>query len=717
MQETMLESQSRRGFLQASGVLAGSLVIGFWSSPGEARAAAAGNFTANAFVAVGPDDKVIITVPKEEMGQGVYTSLPALVAEELEVDMSQVIIRHAPPDAKVYGIPFGDQFTGGSTSVRTLFMPLREAGAAARTVLVQAAAQGWNVAPESCTAEHGQVVHQASGRRVRYGQLTEAASKLPVPAKPVLKDASAFKLIGKPLKRTDTPSKVNGTAKFGIDALPQGVRFAAVAASPVYGGKLKSVDDSKARKLRGIRAIIKLDNAVAVVADNTWYARRGLAALDIQWDDGANANLATGDVQALMKTALQRQGVVGRNTGDAMKALSEGGTIVEAGYSNPFLAHAPMEPMNCTVHVKDGSAEIWCGTQVPARARDAAAKALGLPPEKVTFNGFLIGGGFGRRLYTDYVEQAALIAKQFKGPVKVTWSREEDIQHCVYRGVYAHRVTAKLDEKGNPVALYHKLAGPANVATWAPGFIGKDGVDFDAVDGSDHYPYDIPHIRVEHVREEGPMPTAFWRGVGPNRNLAALESFMDELATRAGQDPLQYRLALLSKDQRAATVLKRAAEKGNWGKPLPPRSGRGIALMHAWDTYLAQVIELRVGDDGEVTVQRVVCSVDCGTVVNPDTVAAQIQSGIIYGLTAALFGEITVKNGRVEQSNFHDYRVLRLNEAPQIEVDIVASTAAPGGIGEPGTAGVGAAFANAVYAATGRRIYTLPARPEELKKT
>jgi len=724
MDQTMLDSPSRRGFLQTSGVLAGSLVVGFWQRPGAAQAAAAagGAYNANAFVAVGPDDKVIITVAKEEMGQGVYTSLPMLIADELEVDMSQVVLRNAPPDAKVYGIPFGDQFTGGSTSIRTLFMPMREAGAAARMVLVQAAAQGWNVAPDSCHAERGEVVHAASGRRIRYGKLVQAASQLPLPAKVVVKDASGFKLIGKPLKRTDTPGKVNGTAKFGIDALPPGVKFAAVAASPVYGGKLLSVDDSKARKLRGVRAIIKLDNAVAVVADNTWYAKRALAALEIRWDDGANANVSNDSVRSLMLAALARSGTVGRNNGDALKALAEGqgngqgGSVVEVTFTNPYLAHATMEPMNCTVHVKGDSAEIWCGTQVPARARDAAARVLGLAPEKVVYHGFLLGGGFGRRLYTDYVEQAALIARQFKGPVKVTWSREEDIQHCVYRGIYAHSVKARLDDKGYPLALFHRVAGPANVAVWAPGFIGKDGLDFDAVDGSDHYPYDIPHMRVEHVREEGPMPVAFWRGVGPVRNLAALESFMDELATRAGQDPLAYRLALLSKDARAAAVLKRAGEMGGWGQPLPARSGRGIALMHAWDTYLAQVIELKVGDDGEVTVQKVSCAVDCGVVVNPDTVKAQMQGGIVFGLSAALFGEITVKNGRVEQSNFHDYRVLRLNEAPVIEVEIIPSTAAPGGIGEPGTAGVAAAFANAIYAATGKRIHTLPARPDELKK-
>ena len=707
---------SRRQFLQVSGVLAGSLVIGIQLFPTSVDAASkAAPFQANAFVTLRPDDKVVITVPKIEMGQGAYTAIPMLIAEELEVDLSQVVIEHAPPNAAVYGLPFNDQFTGGSTSIRTLWEPMRGAGAAARTVLIQAAAAKWKVPPETCAAEHGEVVHKPSNRRVKYSALLKDAAKLPLPEKPALKDPANFTLIGTRAKRLDTPAKVDGSALFGIDAVPKGVRYATVAASPVIGGKLKSVDDSKARTLKGVLKVIKLDNAVAVVAENTWYAKRGLAALDIVWDDGPNAALKTADVEQQMKAALARTGVVGRNDGDALKVLGEGGDIVEAGYTNPYLAHATMEPMNCTVHVKPDSAELWLGTQVPARARDAAAKVLGLAPEKVTLHGFLLGGGFGRKLYTDWVEQAALIAKQFDGPVKVTWTREEDIQHCLFRGFYAHQVKAKVDQNGNPVALFHRVAGPANVVVWAPAFV-KDNLDFDAVDGSDHFAYDIPNMRVEHVREEGPVPNAFWRSVGPYRNLLALESFMDELAARAKRDPLDYRLALLQKDKRAANVLKLAAEKAGWGGKLPERSGRGIALMHAWDTYLAQVVELSVADDGEVRVHRVTCVVDCGMPVNPDTVEAQIQGGIIYGLTAALWGEITFKDGRVEQSNFHNYRIMRMNEAPVIDVEVLNSSEMPGGIGEPGTAGVGPAFVNAIYAATGKRLYTLPVRPEELKK-
>ena len=713
--------QSRRGFLKIAVAAGGGLMVGFWSLPGEAFAAPASDAAApadlNAFIAIGADDSITLTMPKVEMGQGTYTSIPMLIAEELEVDMDKIALRHAPPNAKVYGAPFGDQFTGGSTSIRLMWEPMRQAGAAARMVLIQAAADQWKVAPGSCRAEHGEVVHAASGRRIKYGQLVQVAAKLPVPEKIALKDPKDFKLIGKPLKRLDAKGKTDGTALFGIDTVVPGMKVAVVAASPVVGGKLKSVKDAKARKLRGVRSVVKLDNAVAVVADNYWYAKQGLAALDITWDEGQHAKLSTDDVRAIMVDALKKPGKVARNDGDALKALAADDKRVEAVYVNPMLAHATMEPMNCTVHynAKEGSAEIWVGSQVPARARDDAAKVLGLAPEKVTLHNHLIGGGFGRRLYTDYVVQAAALAKQVKAPLKVVWSREEDIQHDLVRGLYAHSVSASLDAKGMPVAFSHKIAGPSNLATFAPSFL-QNGLDTDNVEGSDTFSYDIPNMRVEYTREDGPVPSGFWRGVGPTRNMAVLEGFIDELAEKTGQDPLAYRLAMLDKQPRAAHVLKLAAQRAGWGEKLPARSGRGIALMLAWGTYLAQVVDVGVNDDGEVAVKRVVCVVDCGHVVNPDTVVAQIQSGINYGLTAGLFGAITFKDGRVEQSNFHDYRILRLSEAPVIEVEIVQSTEAPGGIGEPGTAGVGAALANAVFAATGRRIREMPLRPELLKK-
>ncbi|MDB5849814.1 MAG: aldehyde dehydrogenase, partial [Rhodoferax sp.] len=448
-------STTRRSFLKVSAAAGGGLMVGVWSLPGATLAAGAPSpaYAANAFVTVGTDDSILLTMSKVEMGQGIYTALATLLAEELEVDMGRVVLRAAPPDAKAYGAPFGDQFTGGSLSIRTMWEPMRQAGATARVVLVQAAANGWKVDPATCHAEHGEVLHQASGRRVKYGKLVAAAARLPAPEKVALKPASEFKLIGKPLKRLDTLAKTNGTALFGIDAVLPGMVFASVATSPVFGGKLKSVDDSKARALPGVKDVVRLDNVVAVVATNTWYARQGVAALVIVWDEGANAALTSAAMRATAEAALQRPGAVARNQGDALKVVQADAKRIEATYYNPLLAHAPMEPMNCTVHVRADSAEIWVGTQVPARARDAAAKILGFAPEKVTLHNHLVGGGFGRRLYHDYVDQAVAIARQLKTPVKVTWTREEDIQHDVVRGVYAHRISASLNDKGFPVAL------------------------------------------------------------------------------------------------------------------------------------------------------------------------------------------------------------------------------------------------------------------------
>jgi isoquinoline 1-oxidoreductase beta subunit len=705
-------SLSRRTLLQATGA---SLVVGFWSSPTLAAGAkASAPFVANAFVTIGADDSVTLTMPKIEMGQGTYTSIPQLLAEELEVDVSKVQLRHAPPDAKTYGIPFGDQFTGGSTSVRTLYQPMRQAGAAARMVLVQAAADQWKVDPAGCVAQNGQVVHTATKRRVNYGKLVARASQLPLPKEVPLKPASDFKVIGKPVKRLDAKGKVDGSARFGIDTMLPGMAFASVVNSPVAGGKVKSVDDAAARAMRGVRDVVVLDDAVAVIADNTWYARQAAAALKITWDDGRNAALKTEDLHQLMLDTLKKPGVLARNDGDALKTIADDPRRVESIYFSQMLAHAAMEPANATVHVKPDGAEIWTGTQVPARAQASAAKLLGLPPDRVVINNFLLGGGFGRRLYHDQVDQAVLIGKRVHGPVKVTWTREEDIQHDVFRGYYAHAVSASLDEHGVPVALAHKIAGPSSLATFAPGFIGPDGVDFDAVENSKTLAYDIAGRRTEYVREEGPIVTGFWRGVGPTRNVIVIESFVDELAARAKRDPVAFRLAMLTKNDRARGVVTRAAQLSHWDEKLPARRGKGIALLSAFDTYIAQVVDLSVDAEGQVKVNRVTCVVDCGLVVNPDTVAAQMQGGINFGLTAAMFGEITLKDGRVQQSNFHDYRPLRMKEVPAIDVEIVKSGEAPGGIGEPGTSAAMAAFSNAIFAATGKRLYVLPAKPDQL---
>ncbi|RAI64816.1 xanthine dehydrogenase family protein molybdopterin-binding subunit [Pseudomonas fluorescens] len=708
---------TRRHFLTTSAIAGGGLVVSSWIVPESVWASgkASESYTPNAFITINPDESIVLTMAKVEMGQGIYTAMSQLIAEELEIDLDKVLLRHAPPDAKAYGMPFGDQFTGGSLTIRTLAKPMREIGAATRIVLIQAAAQVWKVSPQSCYAEKGEVVHTDTKRRIKYGRLVKLASAIPAPNEIPLKPASEFKLIGKPIKRLDAKGKVDGSALYGIDALVPTMKFASVVHSPVFGGRLKSVDDSKTLSLPGVRRVVKLENAVAVVADNTWYARQGIAALVIEWEGGENANLVTQDIRELMRAALDKPGAVARNDGDANKLIADDPQRFEKIYFNPLLAHAAMEPLNCTIHVKNNAAEMWTGTQAPTRSQAAVAKVLGLSKEQVTVHNFLLGGGFGRRLETDWIEQAAAIGKQVDGPVKVIWPREEDIQHDLFRGFYAHRVSASLDKDGYPHALSHKISGPSNIQRWAPGWMKDDGVDIDTTEGSVQFVYDIPNMRTEHTIENGPITTGFWRGVGPTRNMLVLESFMDELAVNAGKDPLAYRLALLTQNKRAHHVLSRAAELAGWGSAMPARNGRGIALMHSWDTYLAQVVDLSVSPSGDVSVQRVVCVVDCGLVINPDTVIAQMQGGINFGLSAALFGKITIQGGRAVESNFHDYRTVRINESPTYVVEIVDSTEPSGGIGEPGTAGIAPALVNAIFAATGKRIYELPIDPQMLK--
>jgi isoquinoline 1-oxidoreductase beta subunit len=711
------ETVSRRDFVVVIATAGGGLLLGCRadgrrSLPGSAEttASAPPAFAPNAFVRIGTDDRVTVILPQAEMGQGVYTALPMLVAEELGVGLDQVKVEHAPGDDRLYANPLlGFQVTGSSSSVRGFYKPLRQAGATARTMLVAAAAQGWGVDPATCRAEHGTVIHSQSGRKLAYGALAERAAKLPVPDQVSLKDPKAFTLIGTSAKRLDTPDKVNGTAQYSIDTRIPGMKIATVAASPVVGGKVGGLDESKAKAIKGVHQVVKLDDAVAVVADHMWAAKQGLAALAIRWDDGPNASVATADVIKGLEDASQKPGVVARKQGDAPSALGRAARKLEAVYRAPFLAHAAMEPLSCTVHVRKDGCDVWTGSQVQGRARATAAEVTGLPMEKVVLHNQLLGGGFGRRLEHDYVTQAVRIATQVEGPVKVVWTREEDMQHDVYRPHYYDRISAGLDARGKPVAWHHRIVGPAILARFAPPAF-KNGIDGDAVDGAVQLLYDIPSIQVEYARHEEPvLRTGFWRGVGVTHNNFVVESFIDELAAASKQDPVAFRRALLSKSPRAVGVLDLAAKEAGWGKPMPPRHGRGVSLMYSgWDTYLAQVAEVEVADSGEVRVRRIVCAVDCGTIVNPDTVKAQIESGVVYGISGALWGEITLKNGRVEQSNFSNYRVLRMNETPPIEVLLVRNHEAPGGIGEPGTAATAPALANAVFAATGTRIRQLP---------
>ena len=706
-------SFSRRAFLKATAAVGGGLMIG-WVP--EAGADQASLFVPNAFIRIDPAGKVTIISPAIEMGQGTYTSLPMLVAEELDIDLANVTVDHAPPDAKHYGNPlvFGVQMTGGSTSVRAFFLPLRQAGAAAREMLIQAAAASLKVEAVSLSSEPGFVVHAASGRRVAYGDLVDAAAKLPVPADMKLKDPSQFRIIGTAAKRLDVAGKVDGTATYGIDTKLPGMKIATVAASPVFGGKVKGFDEAAALKVPGVQQVAKIDNAVAVFADHYWAAKTGLEAAAIEFDDGPHAKLTTADIVADMAKAAEKDGAVARKDGDAAGAFAKAVTKVEATYEAPFLAHATMEPINCTVHATADGCDVWVGTQVPVFAQMVVAKALNLPPEKVRIRNHLLGGGFGRRLEVDFIEQAALFAAQAKFPIKVVWSREEDIQHDMYRPYYYDRLSAGLDEQGLPVSWQHRIVGSSIIARYFNIEL-KDGIDVDAVDGAIELPYAIPNVLVDYVRHEPPgIPTAFWRGVGPTHNIYVVESFIDELATKAGKDPVEYRRALLQKNPRALGVLEKVAQMSTWGTPLGPRKGRGVSVQFAFGSYFAEVAEITVSDKGVVHVDKVYAAVDCGLVVNPDTVVAQVQSGIIFGITGVLHGEITIKDGRVEQSNFHDYEMLRIDQAPEIAVEIIKSSDAPGGIGEPGTSALTPAVLNAVHAATGVRLRKTPIKSADL---
>jgi isoquinoline 1-oxidoreductase subunit beta len=708
---------SRRDFVvvlasAGGGLLLGCRVDGRRDVRSSASAAASDtpSFAPNAFIRIDRNGRVTMIVAQVEMGQGMYTSMPMLLAEELEVPLDQVQVEHAPPNDKLYANPLvGFQMTGASSSVKMLYQPMRNAGATARTMLVTAAAQQWKVDPASCRAQKGMVSHPATGRRLSYGELADAAAKVPVPAQVKLKDPKDFTLIGTPAKRLDSPDKVNGTAKYSIDVRLPGLKFATLAESPVLGGKVASVDDSKAKAIPGVRQIVRLDDLVAVVGDHMWAAKQGLAALTIRWDDGPNGKVSTEDVVQGLDAASRKPGVVARKQGLPFSGRPTGARRIEAIYQVPFLAHTTMEPVNCTVHVRKDGCEVWTGSQVLSRVQATAAKVTGFPPEKVVVHNHLLGGGFGRRLEMDFETKAVRVAKEVEGPVKVVWTREEDIQHDVYRPYYYDRISAQLDARGKPVAWQHRLVGPSILARWAPPAF-KDGLDGDALDGAVQLVYDIPSIRVEYVRHEEPvLNVGFWRGVGVTHNNFVIESFIDELAAASKRDPLAYRLALLDKSPRAKAVLETAATAAGWGGKLPAGQGRGISLLYSgWDTYLAQIADVEVSKSGDVRVHRVVCAVDCGTVVNPDTVKAQMEGGIVYGVSGALWGEITLKNGRVEQSNFNDYRALRMNETPAIEVHLVRNGEAPGGIGEPGTAATAAVLANAIFAATGKRIRRLP---------
>lgn len=670
-------------------------------------AQAAPGFAPNAFIRVAPDGAVTLVMPQVEMGQGIYTTVAMILSEEMDADFPHVTLEHAPPNDKLYANPvFGIQVTGNSNSVRAFWTPLRKAGATARAMLVIAAAETWQVDPAGCSTAKGEVIHTASGRKLGYGPLAARAATLTPPADPALKQPSQFTLIGKPLKRLDTPGKVDGAVKYGIDALPPGVKFATLKASPVFGGKVMRVDDRKAKTIPGVRQVVVLDDLVAVVGDHMWAAQKGLAALDIVWDEGIGAHVDSRMLWDDIRKAGTQKGVIAKARGDADRGLGDGDRL-DAVYELPFLAHATMEPLNCTVHVTPDGCELWIGTQVISRVQNTVAALLKLPPEKVTVNQHLLGGGFGRRLEPDMALKAVRVAQHVDGPVKVVYTREEDTRQDVYRPLYRHLLSASLKD-GKLNGWSHRITGSSVIARWLPPAFQK-GIDIDAVDSAVDMPYTAPDFRVEYVRHEPlTIPTGFWRGVGPNSNVFAIESFMDELARKLGKDPVAFRLSLLDGTPRLKAAVKLAAEKSGWGKPLPARAGRGIAAQVAFGSFIATVCEAEVDGAGEVKVRRMTSVVDTGIAVNPDTIVAQLQGGLIFGLTAALYGEVTIDKGRVQQSNFNDYRMLRIDQIPPIEVHVVKSGEAPGGIGETGATAAPPALGNALYAATGVRLRRLP---------
>jgi isoquinoline 1-oxidoreductase beta subunit len=707
-------NMSRRDFLKTGAVVGSGLILGFSLSPrrgrGRALAAAAGPFTLNAFVHVGTDDVVTMIVNKSEMGQGVYTSMPMLVAEELECDWSKVRVESAPV-APVYNhTVFGTQMTGGSTSVASEWVRLRKVGAAAREMLIAAAAKMWNVSKTSCRAEKSMVIH-TSGKKLSYGQLAEKAAAMPVPKSVPLKKPSTFKIIGKATPCIDTPEKVDGKAVFGIDVRLTNVLTALLARPPVFGGKVKSVSSEKAKAVPGVKAVTQIESGVAVVAEDFWSAKKGREALTVVWDVGPLGTLSTEAIREQYVQLAKTPGAVARRQGNLAQALAGAARQLHAEYEVPYLAHAMMEPLNCLIDLRANGCEIWTGTQAQTDDRDAAARVLGLKPEQVQLHTTFLGGGFGRRAnpHSDFVTEAAQVAKAIKESVRVLWTREDDIKGGYYRPMWYDRLSAGLDAKGNPVAWQHTIVGQSIIAgTMFEGRLARGGIDETSVEGAADIPYAIPNILVDLHSPRTGVPVQWWRSVGHSHTGFVVESFIDEVAHTAGKDPYEFRSTLLAKHPRHRGVLELAARKAGWGKPLASGHARGIAVHESFNTFVAEVAEVSVNTDGRVRVHRVVCAVDCGRTMNPATIEAQLESAVVFGLTAALYGEITLKEGRVEQGNFNDYPMLRINEMPRVEVHIVQSKEAPSGMGEPGVPPIAAAVANAIFAATGKRIRRLP---------
>lgn len=700
---------NRRSFLKAGGTAAGGLMLGFYL-PEKSRLAAdtATPAKLNAFVRIGADDTVTLMIHKSEMGQGTVTSLSMLLAEELECDWKK-IRNEFPQPAPEYGAMMGAY---GSLSIRTSFQQLRQAGAQAREMLIGAAAQQWGVDKSQCKAENNFVINTRTNAKLSYGSLADAAAKLPVPAANSikLKDASQYRLIGTSMKRLDTAAKVNGTATFGLDVKRPGMLYASLERCPVFGGKVASFDATKAKAMPGVKNVVQISNGVAVLADNTWAAAEARKALAITWNEGPGANTSSASLRQMFADLAEKPGANARKAGDAAAAMAGAAHKLEAVYEAPYLSHAPMEPLNCVAHVTADSCEIWAGTQIQSVAQQTAAQITKLPPSKIAIHTEFLGGGFGRRGGADFIGEAVEIANAVKGtPVKLTWTREDDIHHDTYRPASYTKFAAGLDAEGWPVAFTGTVV--------CPSFGGlRNGVDSTGVEGIVTISYDIPNIDIQYHPPDAGIPVSYWRSVGFSQNCFFMESFLDEMAAATKKDPVEFRRRLLSKDPKNArylNVLNLAADKAGWGTPLPAGRFRGVAVVNNLGSFNAQVAEVSV-TKGKVKVHRVVCAVDCGQIVNHAGVTQQIESGIVYGLSAALKIGITLDHGRVQQNNFNNYDPLRIDEMPVVEVHMVENHEAPGGIGEASTPSIIPAVANAVFAATGKRIRSLPIKPESL---
>jgi isoquinoline 1-oxidoreductase beta subunit len=717
---------SRRKFFKDSAALAGGLVISFYL-PGQGGRAYAAEarpkpgqpkkqvWPPNAFIHIAPDNSITIVVNKSEMGQGVYTSLPMLIAEELEADWGRISVVSAPVAAVYNHTAFGMQMTGGSSSVPSSWEQLRRVGASGRLMLISAAAQQWGVPESECHAENSEVIHAASGKRASYGALADAANKLPMPEHVVLKSPKDFRIIGKPMKRLDTPAKTDGTAQFGLDVYLPGMLTVVIARSPVFGGKVKRFDATEARKVAGVQGVYQVPTGIAVAASGYWPAKTARDLLEIDWDEGPGAALTTPKMFAEYLELAKTPGAIARKEGDLAKGMKEAHKTVSAEYQVPYLAHAAMEPLNVVVDLKPDHCTVWTGTQAQTMDRNMAAKIAGLKPEQVEVHTTFLGGGFGRRANprSDFVMEAVQAAVAIKQPIKVVWTREDDTQGGNYRPMWADRIEAGIAKNGKPVVWAHTIVGQSiGAGTAFEGFLVHNGIDATSVEGAADVPYRIPNLQVDLHTTSNEVPVQWWRSVGHSHTAFVVETMIDELAHLANKDPVAYRMELLPADSRCRGVLKLAAEKAGWGrKKLRAGHAYGAAVHKSFNSYVAEVAEVSM-ESGKIRVHRVVAAVDCGQLINPDGVHQQIESAIVYGLSAALHGEITLNKGRVMQSNFNDYPPLRYSEMPQVEVHFVESQEAPSGIGEPGLPPIAPAVANAVYKLTGKRMRRMPFNPQ-----